>query len=455
MSMFGLSNAAKMQLLARVARKPAAPALRVVPGAQHGAVPAAAPLGHDAVRAELDLVRRAADALKLPSPFFKPHNGIAGATTQIGNAEYDNFSSYNYVGLNGDARVGDAAKAAIDRYGTSVSASRVVSGERPLHRELEAELAEVYGADDCLTMVSGHATNVTVLGHLVDRDDVIFHDSLSHNSIVQGALLSGARRVAFPHNDFDELERLLAASRNRAKKALIVVEGHYSMDGDVPDLPRAIAVARQFRASLMVDEAHSLGVLGARGYGIAEMTGVDPREVDVWMGTLSKTLCASGGYVAGSASLIEYLRQSAPGFVYSVGLSPPVAAAALEALRLMKAEPWRVTRVQENGRCFLAAAKAEGLDTGPSIGSAIVPVMVGSSIRAVKLSQVLFEGGINVQPIIYPAVPEQGARLRFFLSSLHEEPALRRTAAAVADGMRQVGNEKLNLAQLAKSLRAP
>lgn len=446
-SLFGLSDAAKLQLLARVARKPAAPKPAL------GAPASAPPLGHDSVRTELDLVRRAADALHLPSPYFRPHNGVAGATTQIGNGEYDNFSSYNYIGLNGDPRVSDAAKAAIDRYGTSVSASRVVSGERPLHRELEAELAAVYGAEDCVTMVSGHATNVTVIGHLVDRDDVIFHDSLSHNSIVQGALLSGARRVSFPHNDFDELERLLGASRNRAKRALIVIEGHYSMDGDVPDLPRAVALARQFRASLMVDEAHSLGVLGERGYGIAEMTGVDPRDIDVWMGTLSKTLCGSGGYIAGSAALIEYLRQSAPGFVYSVGLSPPVAAAALQALRLMKAEPWRVARVQANGQCFLQAAKAAGLDTGPSIGSAIVPVMVGSSIKAAKLSQILFERGINVQPIIYPAVPEQGARLRFFLSSLHEEAALRRTAAAVAEGMRQVANEKLDLAKLAASLR--
>lgn len=446
-SLFGLSETAKLQLLARVARKPAT-------SASNGATPAAAPpLGHDTVRTELDLVKRAGDALQLPSPFFREHAGVAGASTRIGNGDYDNFSSYNYLGLNGDHRVSEAAKAAIDRYGTSVSASRLVSGERPLHRELEAELAAVYGADDCITMVSGHATNVTVIGHLVDKDDVIFHDALSHNSIVQGALLSGARRVSFPHNDFDELERLLAASRGRAKRALIVIEGHYSMDGDVPDLPRAVALARAWRASLMVDEAHSLGVLGERGFGIAEMTGVDPRSVDVWMGTLSKTLCGSGGYIAGSAGVIEYLRQSAPGFVYSVGLAPPVAAAALEALRLMKAEPWRVTQVQHNGRLFLGALRAEGLDTGPSIGSAIVPVMVGSSIRAARLSQFLFEHGVNVQPIIYPAVPEQGARLRFFLSTSHDGVTLRRVAGLVADGMRQVAAEKLNLAKLAASLR--
>jgi len=446
--LFGLTDAAKGQLLARLAarRTAAAPAtLRPDPVA-------APPLGHGPVMAELALLHRAADKLGLQTPYFREHAGIAGAVTHIGNRDYDNFASYNYLGLNGDPRVVQAAKDAIDRYGTSVSASRLVSGERPLHRVLERELAAIHGCEDCLTMVSGHATNVTVIGHLVDREDVILHDSLGHNSIVQGALLSGSRRVAFPHNDLDELERLLAAVRPRAKRALVIVEGHYSMDGDVPDLARLVAIARRWRASLMVDEAHALGVLGPRGHGIAEHAGVDPGEVDVWMGTLSKTLCGSGGYIAGSAALIDYLRHSAPGFVYSVGLSPPIAAAALTALRLMQAEPWRTERLQANGRCFLDAARGAGLDTGASIGAAIVPLMVGSSIRAARLAQMLFEAGINVQPIIYPAVPEQAARLRFFLSALHEEATLRRVVETAAAGLRQVSDEKLDLAALAALL---
>jgi 8-amino-7-oxononanoate synthase len=448
-SLFGLSDSVKGQLLTRLAsRRAAASPVDAEMPARLGA-PA---LGHAAVRAEMDLLRRAGEKLGLETPYFRVHGGIAGSTTRIGDRDYDNFASYNYLGLNGDPRVTEAAKAAIDRYGTSVSASRLVSGERGVHRALEAALAAIHGAKDCVTFVSGHATNVTVIGALVDREDVILHDALSHNSIVQGALLSGARRISFQHNDLGEMERLLAAVRSRAKRVLLIVEGHYSMDGDVPDLTRLVAIARRWRASVMVDEAHSLGVLGRRGLGIAEHAGIDAGEVDVWMGTLSKTLCGSGGYIAGSGALIDYLRHSAPGFVYSVGLSPPVAAAALAAIEVMRKEPWRVQRLQANGRCFLQAAHAAGLDTGPSIGAAIVSVMVGSSIRAARLAQRLFEAGVNVQPILYPAVPEQGARLRFFISSLHEEAALQRVARMTAAALREIKHEKLDLAALAALL---
>lgn len=445
---FGLSGDAKARLLARLAtRKPAA-----APAEAPVAPPP--PLGRPEVIADLAMMRRAGDALGIADPYFRPHDGIAGATTMIGNRRYDNFVSYNYLGLNGDPRVSQAAKQAIDRYGTSVSASRVVSGERPIHRALEEALAAAHGTEDAVAMVSGHATNVTVIGHLIGRDDLILHDSLSHNSIVQGALLSGARRIAFPHNDMDELDRLLGQARGSAARALIVVEGHYSMDGDVPDLARLVGIARRHRASLMVDEAHSLGVIGARGLGLAERCGVNPRDVDVWMGTLSKTLSGCGGYVAASAAVIDYLRFSAPGFVYSVGLPPPIAAAALASLEIMLDEPNRVARLQANGAHFLAAAQARGLDTGPSIGAAIVPIMTGSSIVAARAADRLFEQGVNVQPIIYPAVPEQAARLRFFISSLHDPAQLTRVAGLVADALAELRGQKIDLAELASRIAA-
>jgi 8-amino-7-oxononanoate synthase len=410
------------------------------------------PLGSKEVQADLKLIRRAGEALGIDNPFFRPHAAIAGATTVIGNREYDNFVSYNYIGLNGDPRVSAAAKAAIDRYGTSVSASRIVSGERPIHRELELALAEAHGTEDALALVSGHATNVTVIGHLIDRNDVILHDALSHNSIVQGALLSGARRISFPHNDLGELDRLLGEARPGATRALVVVEGHYSMDGDVPDLARIIAIARRHRASIMVDEAHSLGVLGANGLGIAERCGVDPKQVDLWMGTLSKSLSSCGGYVAGSAELIEYLRCSAPGFVYSVGMPPPVAAAALASLQILRREPERVARLAHNAAYFLACARAAGLDTGLSVGAAIVPIMTGSSIRAARAADHLFHAGINVQPIMYPAVQERAARLRFFISSLHTEAQLANAAAATAEALAKAGTERVSMVDLAKLL---
>src|SRR5207249_270498 len=237
---------------------------------------------------EIRMIEEAADYLGIDDPFFRVHEGIAGAETLIGNQSYINFASYNYIGLNGDPRIAAAAKAAIDRYGTSVSASRPVSGERPIHRELERALARIHGAEDSVALVGGHSTNVTVIGHLLGRNDVIVHDALIHNSIVQGGILSGARRVPFPHLDHESADRLLRETRPRNGRALLVIEGHYSMDGDVPDLPAFIAVARRNRAWLMVDEAHALGVLGLRGFGTADRFGVDPGEADIWMGTLSK-----------------------------------------------------------------------------------------------------------------------------------------------------------------------
>ncbi len=441
---FGLSGDAKAKLLARMSRRttaaPSVPPSAVLP-----------PLGRPEVRADLDMIRRAGEALGIANPYFRAHSGVAGATTEIDGRTYDNFVSYNYLGLNGDPRVNAAAKEAIDRYGTSVSASRIVSGERPIHQQLERALADVYQADDCLTLVSGHATNVTVIGHLVERGDLVIHDALSHNSIVQGALMSGAQRIVFPHNDMDELDRMLGQTRAGANRALIVVEGHYSMDGDVPDLPRLIEIARRHRAHLMVDEAHSLGVLGKRGYGIFEHWGVDPREVDVWMGTLSKTLSSCGGYIAGSQGLIDYLRQSAPGFIYSVGLPPPVAAAALCSLELMIAEPWRVERLQANAAVFIAAARACGIDTGPAIGSAILSANTRSSILAVRAADELHRVGINIQPIIYPAVPENAARLRFFLSVDHTPLRLERLAGEVASALSEVEHQ-IDLGFLAQSL---
>lgn len=373
---------------------------------------------------QVQLMREGAARLQAESPFFHVHEGRAGAHTVIDGRELLNFASYNYLGLSGHPEVNAAAIAAIEQYGSSVSASRIVAGERPLHATLERQLADLYGVDDALVLVSGHATNVSVIGHLLGARDLILHDAYAHNSIVLGATLSGAQRLSFPHNDIAALEKLLAQQRHRAERVLIVVEGLYSMDGDYPDLPALLALKERYQCWLMVDEAHSLGVLGARGRGIAEHFGIDPRRVDIWMGTLSKTLAACGGYVAGEQALIDNLRHLAPGFLYSVGLSPPLAAAALTALQILLREPERVQQLQENGQHFLHQAKAAGLDTGSSAGLAITPVIVGSSLRAVRLSADLLRAGVHVQPILYPAVPEQQARLRFFLSSEHRSEEL-------------------------------
>jgi 8-amino-7-oxononanoate synthase len=382
---------------------------------------------------QLRIIADGAARLNIGSPFFKIHDGTAGGRTRIGGREYLNFSSYNYLGMSGHPEVSAAAKAAIDRYGTSVSASRVVSGERSVHRELEAEIASAYGVDDAVVFVSGHATNVTTIGYLFGPRDLIVHDEFIHNSSLQGIQLSGARRLSFPHNDWAALDALLKQQRHQFERTLVVIEGIYSMDGDFPDLPRFIDIKRRHRAFLMIDEAHSFGVMGATGLGIREHFALSGDDVDIWMGTLSKALAGCGGYIAGQTALIEHLKFLAPGFLYSVGISPPVAAASLAALQCMRREPARVATLRERSALFLELAKAAGIDTGSSMGIAVIPAIVGSSTLATRLSASLLQRGINVQPILYPAVPEKLARLRFFVSCQHSESDIRETLRALAD----------------------
>jgi 8-amino-7-oxononanoate synthase len=356
----------------------------------------------------------------------------------IGGESFTNFSSYNYLGLAGHPEVDAAAKEAIDRYGTSASASRLVSGERAIHRELEQALAATHGVDDCVVFVSGHATNVSTIGHLFGPKDLILHDALIHNSALLGIQLSGARRMPFAHNDWEALDRLLTQHRMQYERVLIVVEGLYSMDGDMPDLPHFVEIKRRHRAFLMVDEAHSLGVLGRSGRGIQEHFGLCGSDVDIWMGTLSKALASCGGYIAGERALVEHLKCAAPGFVYSVGMPPPAAAAALAALRLLHAEPQRSQALQIRGRQFLERARSLGLDTGLSVGLSVIPAITYSSLKAIRLSEALFRRKINVQPIVYPAVQERAARLRFFISSEHTEAQIHASVDAVAEEMRRL-----------------
>jgi 8-amino-7-oxononanoate synthase len=387
---------------------------------------------------QIRIINDGAARLGISSPFFKQHEGTAGATTRIGGKPLINYGSYNYLGFSGDPAVTAAAKAAIDRYGTSVSASRIVSGERPIHREFERALADAYGVDDAITFVSGHATNVTTIGYLFGPKDLILHDSLIHNCTLQGAQLSGAKRLSFAHNDWAALDGILTEQRRNFERVLIVIEGIYSMDGDFPDLPKFVEIKRKHRAFLMVDEAHSFGVMGKTGLGIREHFSLAGTDVDIWMGTLSKVLAGCGGYIAGETALVEHLKFMAPGFLYSVGMPPPVAAASLAALQGLRRQPERVVALQARGKYFLKQAQFAGIDTGSSSGFAVIPAITGSSLRAAKLSHALFERGISVQPILYPAVPEKSARLRFFMSYQHTEEQIDETVRVLAEEMSKI-----------------
>ena len=374
----------------------------------------------------------------LTNPYFSVHESVTRDTTVIDGRRLINFCSYNYLGMSGDERVSQAAKEAIDRFGTSVSASRLVSGEKTVHRELESALARWVGVEDAIVYVGGHATNESTIGHLFSAGDLILHDALAHNSIIQGSLLSSARRRAFPHNDWQALDAVLTEVRNEYRRVLVVVEGVYSMDGDYPEIPKFVEVKQRHRALLMIDEAHSMGTMGNHGRGIGEHFGVAPSSVDLWMGTLSKSFGSCGGYIAGRRELVEYLKYTSPGFVYSVGIPPSNAAAALASLRLLEQEPQRVTQLQARARLFLQLAREQGLNTGLSNNTPVVPVIIGNSLHALRLSRQLFERGINVQPILYPAVEEQASRLRFFISCCHSEDQIRQAVAATAEELRKI-----------------
>ena len=375
----------------------------------------------------------------IENPFFRVQEGTAKDTTMMNGKEYINFSSYNYIGLSGDPRILASVRDAVDRYGTSVSASRVASGERPFHGELEKVLAAAQRKADSLVFTAGHATNVTTIGHLFGPDDLIVHDEYIHDSGLQGIKLSGAARRMFAHDDPEACEAELKKLRRHYKKVLILVEGVYSMDGDICALPEYIRLKKKYGCMLMVDEAHSFGVVGETGKGLAEHFDTHPDDVDIWMGTLSKSLASCGGWISGDESLIRYLRYTAPGFVYSAGLTAANGVAAVESMKYMLEEPWRVKKLQSNANFFQERLEKHGVDTGPAKGeSGVVPAITGNSMWALQLAQRLNHAGINVQPIVYPAVPDDASRLRFFLSSTHSHEQLGHTADLVASTLEEV-----------------
>ena len=387
---------------------------------------------------DLRTTSRVAKTFGIDNPYFKESQSRDGSSIEIGGRSYVNFSSYNYLGLNDDPRVRQAAVDAIGKYGTSSVASRPAGAELSMHRELEGAIAEFYGVEDCIVFVSGYTTNESVISTLFKEGDLVLYDTLAHRSVIEGARHGGAACRQFSHNDWRALEFILERERDNFDNVLIVIEGNYSMDGDVPDLAAFVRVKENHAAFLMVDEAHALGVLGPTGRGIAEYCDVGCDKIDIWMGTLSKSLASTGGFIAGSRVLIELLKITVPGFFYSVALSPPLAAAAKKSLEILQAEPEHVARLQENGKRFLECARDQGLDTGDSVGCGIVPVIIGTSLRAVAVSMKLFEKGFYLIPVIYPGVEEQRARLRFFVTAQHTDSEIDEAVEVTSNAIREV-----------------
>jgi 8-amino-7-oxononanoate synthase len=363
-------------------------------------------------------------------PWFLPLDQLQAKANRSGSPLVS-FANYDYLGLSDHPAIKGAAHTALDKIGVGALGSRLVGGERLIHGDFEESLAKFVGADACLTLVSGYLTNLTTISHLTGRRDLILYDELSHNSIVAGIMGSKAQAVEFRHNDMEHLQSILTESRANYRNCLIVVESLYSMDGDIANLPELLALKEKHGCWLLVDEAHSIGVLGKNGRGISEHFGEDPKRIDIIIGTLSKTFASCGGFICAQRAVLEWMKYTLPGFVYSVGLPPVIAAAAQAALQVISSEPQRVAALQKNAEYFLRAAQEAHLDTGPAVGHAIVPVLFPDMKTTMEASDVLLKMGIYAPPIVQVGVPKSLPRIRFFISARHTLADIDRTVGAL------------------------
>ena len=367
-------------------------------------------------------------------PYFRLIESEAGPEMEIEGKAEIMLGSNNYLGLTGDERVKAAAREALERYGTGLTGSRFLNGTTPLHLELERELAEWMGAEDVLVFTTGHQANVGCLGTILEPGDTVICDSADHASILDGVRISGAKLRPFRHNQMDKLERMLERAAGDGGGVLVVVDGVFSMEGDVCDLPAIVELCERYGARLMVDEAHAVGVLGARGAGTCELFGLEDR-VDLRMGTFSKSLASCGGFIAGPAEVVDYLRIASRPFIFTASAVPAAVGAALGALRVIRSEgPELMARLLENAahlrRGFedlgLQVVEPGRLSDGTEVTTPVVPVRVGEDWQAVLLWKALFDAGVYTNVALHPAVPPGEALLRTSLMATHRPEQLDR-----------------------------
>ena len=373
------------------------------------------------------------------NPYFVPHDSLIRDTSVVNGKEVINLGSYNYLGMSGHPETMQAAIDAIKKYGTSASGSRTLAGEKTLYQQLEKAIADWKHTEDAIVCTGGWTTNLTFLSSFMHDGDFIVYDALSHNSIAEGVALSRAESKAFPHNDLQALENILQRVQDKYNKVLIVVEGVYSMDGDIAPIPEFVRLKKAYKCFLMVDEAHSGGVIGDHAGGCDDYFHLDPHDIDIKYGTLSKALGTCGGYIAADKEIVEFLRYFMSGFVFSAGISPPLAAACMKAIEIIRRDNSAATKLHENIRYFVRRCKEEGMDTCLAGESAVVPVMIGSDQDAARLSAELLDEGVFVPPAMYPAVPIGESRLRFTISSTHSIDQLEKAVSSLAKLMRKEG----------------
>jgi glycine C-acetyltransferase len=363
---------------------------------------------------------------------------LPGSRVRVrGHGEMLLLGGYSYLGLNGHPEINAAAIRAIEQYGTGAHGARMLAGTLDLHKELEQAIAGFKGTEAAATFSSGFFANVSTIACLVGRHDTVLCDKLNHASVVDGCQLSGANFLRFRHNDMEHLEATLKAAPPAGKK-LVIVDGVFSMSGAVINLPEVSRLCRKYGASLMVDEAHSIGVLGATGRGIEEHFGLPPDTIDIKMGTLSKAIPSIGGYIAGSRKLCDFLYHQARVFIYSSALPPPSAAAALAALKIIEREPERVRRLQENAAYFARRLREAGFSFLDS-RTAILPILCGDDWQAWRLARACQRRGVYVQAIPHPVVPRGTARLRAAVSAAHSRADLDFCLSVLREGAEETG----------------
>jgi 8-amino-7-oxononanoate synthase len=383
--------------------------------------------GHE--RAEQLRAAREADLL----PYFRTLQSPAAPVVEMEGAERIMLGSNNYLGLTADPRVMQGARDALERYGTGLTGSRLLNGTLDLHLELEREIAEWMGTEEAIVFTTGHQANVGTLGTILAPGDTVIADSADHASILDGCLLSRAKLRPFRHNRLDKLERMLERGAEDGGGVLVVVDGVFSMEGDVAPLPQIIELCRKHGARLMVDEAHAAGVLGARGAGTAELFGVED-GVDLRMGTFSKSLASCGGFIAGSHEVVDFLRIQSRAFLFTAAGVPAAVGAALAALRIIRSDdgPPLFAQVLENAEYLnrglnelgFHVVEPQPLPDGSTVVTPIVPVLVGDDWKAVLLWRALYDAGVFVNVALHPAVPPAGALLRTSVMATHDRATL-------------------------------
>ncbi|MFT3892859.1 MAG: aminotransferase class I/II-fold pyridoxal phosphate-dependent enzyme [Anaerolineales bacterium] len=361
---------------------------------------------------------------------------LPGMKVRVNGREMGMYASYSYLGLVNHPRINEAAKKAVDKFGTGTNGVRTLAGTLTIHNELEETIANFKHAEAAITYTSGYATNLTVVSTLMGRGDYVFSDKLNHASIVDGCLMSGAEFRRFRHNDMEHLEGLLKNAPPEVAK-LVIADSVFSMDGDIIDLPKMLELTKKYNAWLMIDEAHSVGVLGKTGRGIEEHFGLGD-VIDIKMGTLSKTIPSVGGYVAARKEIITYLRHASRAYIFSAALPPAQAAAANESFKVILDEPWRIERLNQNTKQFIGGLKSMGFDTMLT-ETAIVPVLCGDDDSAFAMTREAQHNDVFVLPVVSPAVPEGLARLRATVTAAHEPSEIERAMDVIGEAGKKLG----------------